>query len=201
MYTLIFVLTCDLIWAESSQHLNSIDTQQRDPSGGKRLFLFAKKTLSAARKLLDRIGYQYRKQIRKTFGILEGWRIGVLTGCFASGLVFLINLMLLLVAAFRYEGFQDGIATLARGEQHTIAAISTAYHLLINIFSTILLSSSSYTMQILSSPTRSEVDSAHNRGQWLDIGLLSTRNLRHINRKRLALWCVLAASSVPLHLL
>ncbi|KAG9964147.1 hypothetical protein KCU61_g3045, partial [Aureobasidium melanogenum] len=102
--------------------------------------------------------------------------------------------------AFRFKGFQDGIATLARGEQDSIATISTAYHLLINILSTVLLSSSSYTMQILSSPTRPEVDPAHDEGQWLDIGLLSTRNLGHIDRKRLKLWFILAASSVPLHL-
>lgn len=151
--------------------------------------------------LLDIIGYQYRKQVRRNFGDLEGWRIGVLTGCLASCLVFLINLILLLVAAVRYGGFQDGIATLARGEQDSIATISTAYNLLINILSTVLLSSSSHNMQILSSPTRPEVDAAHNQGQWLDIGLLSTRNLRHINRKRLALWFALAASSVPLHFL
>jgi len=163
--------------------------------------VIAKKTLTAAFRLLDVIGYQYRRQIRKTFGDLEAWRIGVLTGCFASGFVLHINLILLLVAAFRYEGFQDGIATLTRGKQDTIARMSTAYHILINVISTILLSCSSYTMQVLSSPTRSEVDAAHDKGQWLTIGLLSTRNLRHISRKRLILWLVLAASSIPLHLL
>jgi hypothetical protein len=63
--------------------------------------------------------------------------------------------------------------------------IRTAYRLLINILSTILLSSSSHTMQILSSPTQLEVDAAHAKGQWLYIELLSTHNLRHINRKRL----------------
>ncbi|KAG9602853.1 hypothetical protein KCU77_g526, partial [Aureobasidium melanogenum] len=51
------------------------------------------------------------------------------------------------LAATRYGGLQDGIATLAR-----------------------------------------------------DIGLLSTRNLRHINKKRFGLWLMLAASSVTLHL-
>ena len=160
----------------------------------------ARKILTGPRELLDIIGHQYRKHVRKIFGDLEGWRIGVLTECFASCFVFLINLILLLVAAVRYEGFQDGIATLARGGQN-IARISTAYHVLVNILSTVLLSSSSYTMQILSSPTRPEVDAAHSRGKWLDIGLLSTRNLRHINRKRPGLWFILAASSIPLHLL
>ncbi|KAG9849625.1 hypothetical protein KCU98_g4806, partial [Aureobasidium melanogenum] len=183
-----------------SQDPGSPHTPQSAPSRGQRLITIARKILTGPRELLDIVGHQYRKQVRRTFGDLESWRIGVLTGCFASGLVFLINLILFLVAATRYEGFQDGIATLARGERGSIAAISTTLHLLINILSTVLLSSSSYTMQILSSPTRPEVDAAHDRGQWLDIGLLSTRNLKHINRKRLTLWFILAASSIPLHL-
>ena len=198
---LILVLICDLIWTESSQDPETSYIHQSPPSFGKKLVTVVKKTQNAARKLLDTIGYRYRKGVRRTFGDLEGWRIGVLTGCFASCLVLLVNLILLLVAALRYGGFHDGIATLARGEQDTIARISIAYHISINVLSTILLGSSSYTMQVLSSPTRSEVDAAHQKGQWLVIGLLSTRNLRHINRKRLMLWFVLAASSIPLHLL
>ncbi|KAH0364866.1 hypothetical protein KCU65_g6487, partial [Aureobasidium melanogenum] len=165
------------------QEPGSPHTPQSAPSYGQRLTAIARKILNGARELLEIIGHQYRKQVRRTFGELESWRIGVLTGCFASGLVFLINLILLLVAATRYGGFKDGIATLAPGDLGTIATISTAIPLLINILSTVLLSPSSYTMQILSSPTRPEVDAAHDRGQWLDIGVLSTHNLRHINRK------------------
>ena len=56
-------------------------------------------------------------------------------------------------------------------------------------------------MQCLSSPTREEVDKAHNLGQWLDIGIPSIRNLRRISRRRLVLWWLLAGSSIPLHLM
>lgn len=194
MEAFVFLTTCFLTSVRSSQDLDSFYTHRSASSGSKKLLIIAKNIFTAARKRLDRIGCQYRKQARRTFGDLEGWRIGVLTGCFTSALVLLINLILLLVAAVRYGGFQNGIATLARGDQNTIARISTAYHILINVLSTLLLSCSSYTMQVLSSPTRSEVDAAHEKGQWLIIGLLSIRNLRHISRKRLILWLLLAAS-------
>ncbi|KAF1945579.1 hypothetical protein EJ02DRAFT_338180, partial [Clathrospora elynae] len=58
---------------------------------------------------------------------------------------------------------------------------STVLHLIINVFSTMVLAASNYTMQILHSPTREEIDSAHSRGQWLNIGLLSIRNLPYIS--------------------
>lgn len=74
-------------------------------------------------------------------------------------------------------------------------------HLVINILSTLLLGASNYSMQCLSSPTRSEVDKAHGQGIWLDIGVPSIRNLRRLSVSRIVLWWLLAISSLPLHLL
>ena len=56
-------------------------------------------------------------------------------------------------------------------------------------------------MQCLSSPTRKEVDAVHIEGKWLDIGVPSLQNLRHISWKRIILWWFLAVSTIPLHLL
>jgi hypothetical protein len=56
-------------------------------------------------------------------------------------------------------------------------------------------------MQCLCSPTRQEVDRAHTRKTWLDIGIQSMRNLSRIGRLRMGLWIILAASSIPLHIL
>lgn len=74
-------------------------------------------------------------------------------------------------------------------------------HFAINLLSTILLSSSNYCMQCLSAPTRKEVNTAHAKGVWLDIGIPSMRNLRYIDRRRVILWGLLGLSSLPLHLL
>ena len=56
-------------------------------------------------------------------------------------------------------------------------------------------------MQCLASPTREEVDKAHGKRIWLDIGVPSVRNLRQISSRRIILWWFLALSGVPLHLL
>lgn len=156
-------VSSELINCISSHGLARSATFESDYSTGHKnnFTANAKEILDDIRKVLEAAGNRYRKQVRKVFGDLDGWRIGVLTGCLASSFVFLVNLTLLLVAATRYEGFQQGIATLARGGQSSMSTMTTAYHLLINILSTLLLSSSSYTMQILSSPTRPEVDRAH----------------------------------------
>ncbi|KAF1966152.1 hypothetical protein BU23DRAFT_417826, partial [Bimuria novae-zelandiae CBS 107.79] len=57
-----------------------------------------------------------------------------------------------------------------------------------------------YTMQVLSSPTRKEIDRAHRNGKWFDIGVLGVHNLRRIPLKRLMLCSILILSSSPLHL-
>jgi len=72
---------------------------------------------------------------------------------------------------------------------------------MINILSTLLLSASNYCMQCMSAPTRKEVDEAHAGRKWLDIGIQSLRNVSKIEKKRGVLYCLLAFSSIPLHLL
>ena len=58
-------------------------------------------------------------------------------------------------------------------------------------------------MQKLSSPTREEIDEAHNKREWADIGIQSFRNVwqRNVAPGRVAVWWLLAASSTILHLL
>ena len=56
-------------------------------------------------------------------------------------------------------------------------------------------------MQCLTAPTRADIDRAHEKNAWLDIGILSLKNLHYIGYQRLTLWTVLGLSSIPLHLL
>nr|XP_036587658.1 uncharacterized protein CTRU02_02574 [Colletotrichum truncatum]KAF6798600.1 hypothetical protein CTRU02_02574 [Colletotrichum truncatum] len=72
---------------------------------------------------------------------------------------------------------------------------------LISALSTLVLVSSYYFMQILVAPTREDIDKAHGRSQWMDIGVPSTRNLRFISCRRSVLWLLLAVIWVPFHLL
>lgn len=61
--------------------------------------------------------------------------------------------------------------------------------------------SSNYAMQCATAPTRQECDRAHARGDWLDVGILSIRNLFRIGWQHEVIWALIALSSVPIHLL
>ena len=74
-------------------------------------------------------------------------------------------------------------------------------HMAINILSTALLGASNYTMQCLSAPTRTEIDQAHAKGVWLDVGIPSLRNLWNKATHRRWIWWALILSTIPLHLL
>lgn len=80
-------------------------------------------------------------------------------------------------------------------------SLNSGLHLVINVLSTLLLCGSNYCMQCLLAPTRQEVDDAHAKQAWLDIGVLSIRNLRRISKLRVVLWSFLCLSSLSLHLL
>lgn len=56
-------------------------------------------------------------------------------------------------------------------------------------------------MQALVAPTREDLDRAHSKGDWMDIGVASVRNLSRIRWHRTLSWGLLALSSVPIHLL
>jgi hypothetical protein len=125
-----------------------------------------------------------------------GWRSGVLSFAICCLVVFLINVGVTIWGAlFSYNG------TLMEGDCKQVKYRNTGLHVIINIFSTILLSGSNYCMQCLSAPTREDVDRAHAKGIWLDIGVPSFRNLTCISKERFLLWFLLGLSSLPLHLL
>ena len=92
---------------------------------------------------------------------LKGWRIGLWTGFSTACVILLGNVTLIVLGASRNGGYVDGIGILEIGPTDKISSIGTAYHILINILSTALLTSSNFCMQILGSPTRQEVDVAH----------------------------------------
>ena len=132
---------------------------------------------------------------------LKGWRVGILTGSILASVVCLINLAATIYGGVRSKVNHDGRKMIWEGDCEKVRKINTGLHLGLNVLSTLLLSASNYGMQCLSAPTRLEVDMAHAQRRWLDIGVLSFRNIRSISGKRATLWALLAASSMPLHLL
>lgn len=131
---------------------------------------------------------------------LQGWRFGLALNTSTATLTLVMNIMLVAIAAYKFE-LVDGIGSLYVGDCDVVDRCNMGMHVLINALSSILLSASNYTMQCVTSPTRSECDAAHARGDWLDIGIAGTRNLRRIGFQRRVVWCLLALSSLPIHLL
>lgn len=130
-----------------------------------------------------------------------GWRTGVALGALGAITVLIINVSLLIWIKAKFHVPNDGAATVFEGSCSQKTQISVWCHLAINVCSTMLLSASNNAMQVLSAPTRADVDKAHRQGLWLDIGVTSIKNLRVVHWQRVTLWVVLALSSIPLHLL
>jgi hypothetical protein len=130
----------------------------------------------------------------------KGWRVSVATSAALATTTLLTNCALTVWAFIRF-GSTNGIGTLYEGNCDIVNSWSLWLHILINVLSSALLRASNYTMQILSAPTRRECDRAHADNDWVDIGIVSFRNLTRIGRKRSAAWISLALSSVPIHLL
>ena len=129
----------------------------------------------------------------------HGWRVGAL---FAAGLAFVSFLLNVAVASWLGSlGKGAGLIEVYKGSCDKVQQLDIWTHLAINALSTLLLGGSNYCMQCLCAPTRAEVDRAHSREKWLDIGVPSVRNLRRVSRRKTYLWWMLALSSIPLHLM
>lgn len=142
-----------------------------------------------------------RKGLKSRLAEYNGaWRTAVLLSSGACVLVLLLNIAFTIVIA-SVSGFNNGQGVLFDGSCAKAKQINTALHLLINVLGTILLSASNYSMQILTAPTRKEVNQAHARSKWLYIGVPGVRNLLGVGRWRAFLWLCLGLSSAPLQLL
>ncbi|KAF6808856.1 hypothetical protein CPLU01_15603 [Colletotrichum plurivorum] len=129
----------------------------------------------------------------------SGWR-GMAVINIAVLTVIILLLTGLLIAATSATGNLVQSWQIHTADCQTITAINTTLHLLINILSTIVLASSNFFMQVLNAPTRAEVDHAHERGRWLDIGIPSWRNAYWLSPFKLLACLCLLLTSMPIHL-
>lgn len=131
----------------------------------------------------------------------QGWRFGVLMCTVSTCLVLLLNVCLSIGVLGRLGWGRDGQPILQEGQCNNVSKLSTIVHIFINAMSTALLSASGYCMQCLSAPTRQDLELAHQSQSWLDIGVLSPRNIRSVSSNRRRCWIILGLSTIPLHLL
>jgi hypothetical protein len=128
-----------------------------------------------------------------------GWRRAA-----AVNTIFMAILFCAILTAFLFTGK----ATQSPVRQHffytadcsTTNALNLVVHLLLNILSTMILSSSNFFMQILNAPSRAEVDKIHAKGKSVEIGVPSLRNAFLLRRFKAFSWFVLAVTSLPVHL-
>lgn len=131
---------------------------------------------------------------------LETWRFTVASGALAAVVIMLINIITLAVVCAKYP-MENNQVSFFVGSCDTTRTVTIIAHLIINILSTILLAYSNYSMQCMNSPTRNEVDAAHSKQKWLNIGTPSIRNLFLVSKSKTLLWLILGLTSFPLHML
>ena len=145
-----------------------------------------------------------QKRLRFREHFWGGWRTTVTSGVVITLIALITNFILLIWASKQRppdNHIGHGVVTLFNGECSKMNKIFTWSHLAVNVVSTLLLSAGTACMQCLSAPTRQEVDKAHAKSTYLDIGIPSLRNVKWIARPRQVLWLLLGLSSLPLHLL
>ena len=151
--------------------------------------------------MIDDVDPEYKGPVKPRFRErFTGWQVGVAVSFILVVLVLLLHISIL-IWIYASLNPHNGIALAHEGNCSQIEKWSQWIHLLINLLSTLMLGASNYCMQRLSSPTRNDLDRAHAARRWLDIGVPSVRNLRSLDRRRVALWLIIGLSSAPLHLL
>ncbi|OJJ96533.1 hypothetical protein ASPACDRAFT_125175 [Aspergillus aculeatus ATCC 16872] len=112
-------------------------------------------------------------------------------------------LIVALIFAYRQSSNQGQfqVVELFTGKCSLAKHSATGIHVVINVLGTILLGASSCVMQCLGAPSRSDIDRAHARSRWLNIGTFSFRNFAIMSPKQKVLWGLLLLSSTPIHMI
>ncbi|KAK4168834.1 hypothetical protein QBC43DRAFT_81563 [Cladorrhinum sp. PSN259] len=128
-------------------------------------------------------------------GCLVGWRAGVAMNTFLAFLILVTGFVCLILAISRAP-IIDNRSAIFSGSCDTASKLEWGLHAVINIFAVALMAGANYVFQVLSSPTRAEINEAHRKWTWLHIGIPSFRNLLHIGKSRVFLSILLLLSAV-----
>lgn len=128
----------------------------------------------------------------RTRSLMTGWRAGVAINMFMAFLILAASVTCLALASAKGH-MTTWESTLMQGNSTTVEGISRGIMAGVNIFAIVLIAGANYVVQILNSPTRAEVDNAHQNFEWLDIGIPSLRNLSLISSTRATLSGIMMA--------
>ncbi|KAI1439689.1 hypothetical protein F5Y02DRAFT_405060 [Annulohypoxylon stygium] len=129
----------------------------------------------------------------------KGWRrTGAINVLLALGCG--VVLLVCLILSLKTGSPLNGTTIIYSGYCKDTSNLNIVLHLLLNLLATGVLASSNFFMQVVASPSREEINIAHTSLLSLDIGILSTKNLRHISYFKGVSWVILVLSSLPIHL-
>ena len=111
-----------------------------------------------------------------------------------------LNITLLGYTAGQGQSYGN-IWTIYKGNCGYIKWLDRGLHLVINVLGIIILAAVSAFLILLSSPTREDLNSVHEHGKWLEIGIPSFRNFFQVTGTQKALLIALSLASLPLHIL
>jgi hypothetical protein len=156
-------------------------------------------TRSGSHEDLDRILPGGHDGFARDRAWMTGWRGGVAVNAFVSFLVLVVGIVCLILAVSKAR-MLGGETAIFEGRCDGAERIGWGVRAVISVFVVVLLAIGNYVFQVLSSPTRRELAAAHDRYQWMDIGVPSWRNLRFVSNTRVFLAAVilLAAFSTQL---
>ncbi|KAF7550537.1 hypothetical protein G7Z17_g5652 [Cylindrodendrum hubeiense] len=127
--------------------------------------------------------------------LTSGWRGGVTLNALLAFLVFVAAILCLALAGAKGK-ISGGGSSVVDGDAGKVRGANWGVHAVVNVFAIVLIAGANYVVQILSSPTRCEVDIAHEKSTWVDIGIPSLRNLGLISSTRAALSAILLVIAV-----
>lgn len=113
----------------------------------------------------------------------DGWRGRMIRVAFFSTVLWLIN-MIVYVILLSKCGAHSGSGLLMERSCGSVQRANTGTHAVLNIVTSLMLSASNFAMVSLCSPTREEIDAAHDKKEWLSIGGMGLRNFRLIKTTR-----------------
>ena len=129
----------------------------------------------------------------------SGWRRTAHVNTVAV-LISTVLMIAFLITSTSQSGGVNSNLVFASGNCQDISRKNVFLHLLLNIFSTAIIASSNFFMQVLNAPTRSEVDAAHRHPRPVEIGVPSIHNTYYVAPVKNILWALFTLSSVPIHL-
>ncbi|KAI8629916.1 hypothetical protein F5Y19DRAFT_63135 [Xylariaceae sp. FL1651] len=138
-----------------------------------------------------------RSDLRRHF---TGWRGGVVYNTFLAFLILVIGIISLILVITRTKVFSGALAIYS-GNCSMASQINIGIHVVINVFTVVLLAGANYVFQVLTSPTRREIAAAHDRKRWLDIGVTSLRNFFYVSGFRAAIGAVLLLVAIAIQVI